>query len=51
MNQSQENLKPDGRTDGRRDSQTLFYRTLPAEAGDRTSSLQQATGGNTPNLV
>ena len=30
MSQSQENLRTDGRTDG----QTLFYRTLPAEAGD-----------------
>ena len=47
MSQSQENLRPDGR----RDRQTLFYRTLPAEAGDPTTSLQQVTGGNTPNLV
>ena len=29
MSQSRENLRTDGRTDG----QTLFYRTLPAEAG------------------
>ena len=47
MSQSQENL----RADGRRDKQTLFYRTLPAEASDPTTSLQQVTGGNTPNLV
>ena len=33
------------------DRQTLLYRTLPAEARDPTTSLQQATGGNTPNLV
>ena len=47
MSQSQENL----RTDRRRDRQTLLYRTLLAEAGGRTTSLQQVTGGNTPNLV
>ena len=47
MSQSQENL----RADKRRDRQTLFYRTLPAEARDPTASLQQVTGGNTPNLV
>ena len=47
MSQSQENLQ----ADGRRDRQTLFYRTLPAEARDTTTSLQQMTGGNTPNLV
>ena len=29
MSQFRENLQTDGRTDG----QTLFYRTLPAEAG------------------
>ena len=34
----------------RRDRQTLFYRTLPAEARD-TTSLQQVTGGNAPNLA
>ena len=55
MSQSQENLRmdrrTDGRTDGRRDRQTLFYRTLPAEAEDPTTSLQQVTDGNTPNLV
>ena len=36
MSQSRENLRTDGRTDerteGRADGQTLFYRTLPAEA-------------------
>ena len=47
MSQTQENLWADGRMDG----QTLFYRTLPIEAGGPTSSLQQVTGGNTPNLV
>ena len=40
-----------GQTDGRRDRQTLFYRNLPTEARDPTTSLQQVTGGNTPNLV
>ena len=33
MSQSWENLWTDGRTDRRMDGQTLFYRTLPAEAG------------------
>ena len=33
------------------DRQTLFYRTLPAKATDPTTSLQQVTGSNTPNLV
>ena len=47
MSQSRENL----RTDGRMDGQTLFYRTLPGEAGVPTTSFQQVTGGNTPNLV
>ena len=47
MNQSKENV----RADGRRDRQTLLYRTLPPEARDPTTSLQQVTGGNTPNLV
>ena len=47
MSQSQENL----RTDERRGRQTLFYRTLPVETRDETTSLQQVTGGNTPNLV
>ena len=46
MSQSQENL----RADKRRDRQTLLHRTLPAEARD-TTSLQQVTGGNTPNLA
>ena len=31
MSQSWENLRTDGRTDGR----TIFYRTLPAEAGSQ----------------
>ena len=47
MSQSGENVQTDGRIDG----QTLFYRTLPAKAGDPTTSIQQVTGGNTPNLV
>ena len=47
MSQSQKNLWPDGS----RDRQTLLYRTLPAEARDTTTSLQQVTGGNTSNLV
>ena len=47
MSQSRENL----RTDGQMDRQTLFYRTLPAEAEGATTSLQQVTGGDTPNLV
>ena len=51
MSQSQETLRTDGRTDGRRDRQTLFYRTLPAEIGSPTTSHQQVTGGNTPSLV
>ena len=41
MRQSQENLCTDGRTDGRRDRQILFYATLPAEAGSLTTSLQK----------
>ena len=47
ITQSQENL----RADGRRDRQTLFYRILPAEDRDTGASLQQVTGGNTPNPV
>ena len=47
MSQSQENLW----ADGRRDRQTIFYRTLPAEARGTTTFLQQVTAGNTPNLV
>ena len=47
MSQSRENLRIDGGMDG----PTLFFRTLPAEAGGPTTSLQQVTGGNTPNLV
>ena len=33
------------------DGQTLVYRTLPAKAAAPTTSLQQVTGWNTPNLV
>ena len=29
----------------------LFYRNLPAETSGTTTSLQQVTAGNTPNLV
>ena len=47
MSQSQEKLW----ADGRRDRQTLLYRTLGAEVRDPTTSLQQVTGDNTPNLV
>ena len=51
MIQSQENVRTYGRTDRRRDRQTLFYRTTLAEAGGPAASLQQVTCGNTPNLV
>ena len=41
MSQFQENLQTDGRMDrrtyGRKDGQTLFYRTLPSEAGSPTT--------------
>ena len=47
MSQSRENLWTDGRIDG----QALFYRILRAEAGGPTTSRQQVTGGNTPNLI
>ena len=47
MSQSQENLWADGRTD----RQTVFYRALPAKIRGRTTSLQQLTAENTPNLV
>ena len=47
MSQSQENLW----ADGRRDRQTIFYITLPAKTRGTTTSLQQLTSGNTPNLV
>ena len=47
MSQSQENLW----ADGRRDRQTVFYRTLPAETRGTTTSLQQVTAGNTPNFA
>ena len=33
------------------DRQTLFYKTVPAEDGGPTISLQQVTSGNTPNLI
>ena len=42
LSQSRENL----RTDRRMDGQTLFYRTVFAEGGGPTTSLQQVTGGN-----
>ena len=47
MSQFRENVRTDERIDG----QILFYRTLPAEVGRRTTSLQQVTGENTPNLI
>ena len=47
MSQSQENLP----ADGRRDRQTVFYRTFPAETRGTTTTLQQVTAANTPNLV
>ena len=47
MSQFRENIQTDGKMDG----QTLFSRTLPAEARASTTSLQQVTGENTPNLV
>ena len=47
MSQSQENLW----ADGRRDRQTVFYGTLPAETSGTTTSVQQLTAGNTRNLV
>ena len=47
MSQSQENVW----ADGRRDRQTVFYRTLPAETRGTTTSLQQVTAGNTPGFV
>ena len=47
MSQSQENLW----ADGRKVRQTVFYRTLPTETRGTTTSLQQLTAGNTPNLL
>ena len=47
MSQYQENLW----ADGTRDRQTVFYRNLPAKTRGTTTSLQQLTAGNTPNLV
>ena len=51
MSQSQEDVRTNGRKNGRRDRQTIFYRTLPAKAGGPATSLHQATGRHTPNLV
>ena len=45
MSPCQENLW----ADGRRDRQTVFYRTFPAETRGTTTSLQQLTIGNTQN--
>ena len=39
MSQSWENLWTDGRTDRRMDGQTLFYRTLLAEANNETQCV------------
>ena len=47
MSQSQGNLW----ADGRKDRQTIFYMTLPTKTRGTTTSLQQLTAGNTPNLV
>ena len=47
MSQSQGSLW----ADGRRDRQTIFYMNLPAATRGTTTSLQQLTAGNTPNLV
>ena len=47
MSQSQENLW----ADGRKDRQTVFYRTFTASTRGTTTSLQQVIAGNTPNLV
>ena len=47
MSQSQEHLWADGTT-GR---QIKFHSTLPATTRGTTTSLQQVTAGNTPNLV
>ena len=47
MSKSQENLW----TDGRRDRQTVFYRTLLAKTSGTATSIQQLAAGNTPNLV
>ena len=33
MTQFQENVQTDGRTEGRKGEQILFYRTLPATSG------------------
>ena len=47
MSQFRENLQTDGRTDG----QTLFYRTLPAEAGGPTSHAIEVGITNQEQLV
>ena len=47
MSQFQENLW----ADGRRDRQTVFYRTLLTNTKSATISLQQLTAENTPNLI
>ena len=43
----------DGQKDGRNEGQTdtLFYRTLPAKTEGSTTSHQQVTGGDTLKLV
>ena len=43
----------DGQKDGWKEGQTdtLFYRTLPAKTGGSTTSHQEVTGRNTPKLV
>ena len=51
MSQSQENIRRDGKTDDRKSRQILYYRTLPAKSRGLTTSLQQLTGKNTPNIV
>ena len=47
MSPSQKNLW----ADGRRDRQTVFYKTLPTETRGTTTSLKQLTARKTPNLV
>ena len=51
MSRSQKKVRVDKRTDRRRGKEILLYRTLLTEAGGATTSFQQVTGGNTPNLV
>ena len=45
MSQSRENLLTDGRTDERTDGQTLFHRTLSAEAGGPIISFDDQNFG------